>query len=185
MFIVLNELKNCGEDRMANFNALKSIITDPIIRINEKNQPRRTSENVGNFIFVSNNAYPVKIEEGDRRYVVLSVNGKYKGDFDYWTKLCNGFTDEFYKSLTAYFLSYDLSNFNIRDIPVTEAKKDLIEASRSPLDQWICDTTTESLHAERVSPAHPSAQDEWKPDWVNNYGRTYGKIEIQNKNYAN
>ena len=139
MFIVLNELKNCGEDRMANFNALKSIITDPIIRINEKNQPRRTSENVGNFIFVSNNAYPVKIEEGDRRYVVLSVNGKYKGDFDYWTKLCNGFTDEFYKSLTAYFLSYDLSNFNIRDIPLTEAKKDLIEASRSPLDQWICD----------------------------------------------
>ena len=46
-------------------------------------------------------------------------------------------------------------------------------------------TTTESLHAERVSPAHPSAQGEWKPDWVNNYGRTYGKVEIQNKNYAN
>lgn len=46
-------------------------------------------------------------------------------------------------------------------------------------------TTTDSLHAERVSPAHPSAQGEWKPDWVNNYGRTYGKVEIQNKNYAN
>ena len=37
MLIVLNELKNCGDERMANFNALKSIITDKTIRINEKN----------------------------------------------------------------------------------------------------------------------------------------------------
>ena len=62
MLIVLNEVKNCGDDRLANFNALKSIITDNSIRINEKNQPRRTAENVANFIFCTNNPYPVKIE---------------------------------------------------------------------------------------------------------------------------
>ncbi|KAH7831344.1 putative Poxvirus D5 protein [Monocercomonoides exilis] len=37
MLIVLNELKNVGDDRTANFDALKSIITDSTIRINEKN----------------------------------------------------------------------------------------------------------------------------------------------------
>ncbi|KAH7814946.1 putative Poxvirus D5 protein [Monocercomonoides exilis] len=72
MLIVLNELKNCGDDRLANFNALKSVITENIIRINEKNQPRRTAENVANFIFVTNHSFPVKIETGDRRYVVLA-----------------------------------------------------------------------------------------------------------------
>jgi phage/plasmid-associated DNA primase len=40
MLIVLNELKNCGEERAANFDALKSLITDKPLRFNEKNQPR-------------------------------------------------------------------------------------------------------------------------------------------------
>ena len=33
----------------------------------------------------------------------------------------------------------DVSTFNPRKIPMTEAKQDLIEASRSPLEVWICD----------------------------------------------
>ena len=78
MLIVLNELSNCSNGKQINFNTLKSIITDNTIRINEKNQPRRTAENVANFIFVTNNSFPVKIEAGDRRYVVMSVNAKHK-----------------------------------------------------------------------------------------------------------
>lgn len=139
MLIVLNELKNCGDDRLANFNALKSIITDDIIRINEKNQPRRDAENVANFIFVSNNAFPVKIESGDRRYLVLSCNGKHKGDFMYFNQLCNSFDESFYENLLTFFIKRDISEFNIRDIPMTESKQDLIEASRTPIDQFICD----------------------------------------------
>ena len=139
MLLVLNELKNAGEDRLANFNALKSIITDKVIRINEKNQPRRTSENVANFIFCTNNAFPVKIEMGDRRYVVLSCNGVHKNDFEYWESLNKSFTAEFYSHLLTFFMKRDISKFNPRVIPITEAKKDLIEASRSPLDVWICD----------------------------------------------
>lgn len=138
MFIVLNELKNVGDDRMANFNALKSIITDDTIRINEKNQPRRTAQNVANFMFCTNNSYPVKIEVGDRRYVVLSVNGKYKGNFKYFEQLMNSCTTEFYDNLLTYFMKYDLSTFNVRLIPTTEAKEDLIEVSCSPIDEWIC-----------------------------------------------
>ena len=139
MLLILNELRNFGEDRMVNFNSLKSIITDNTIRINEKNQPRRTAENVGNFIFVSNNSYPVKIELGDRRYVVLQCTGKYKGQFEFFKQLVNSFTKEFYDNLLTYFMKYDLSTFNVREIPMTEAKEDLIEASRNPLDVWICE----------------------------------------------
>lgn len=139
MLIVLNELKNCGDDRLANYNSLKSIITDDSIRINEKNQPRRTAENVANFIFVTNNAFPVKIEAGDRRYVVCACNGKHKGDFDYFTKLCNSYDKNFYDNLLTFFMKRDLSSFEIRRIPETEAKQDLIDASRTPFDQWICD----------------------------------------------
>ena len=81
--------KNVGDDRLANFNTLKSILTDNSIRINEKNQPRRDAENVGNFVFVTNNAFPVKLEVGDRRYVVLRCNGKYKGKTEFFKQLCD------------------------------------------------------------------------------------------------
>ena len=139
MLLVLNELKNVGEDRLANFDTLKSIITDKTIRINEKNQPRRTSENVSNLIFVTNNSYPVKIESGDRRYVVLACNGKYKNNNDFWTNMYNSFTPEFYSHLLTYFINRDITEFNPRIIPLTEAKQDLIEASRSPVELFICD----------------------------------------------
>ena len=139
MFIVLNEMKNNSDDRLVNFNSLKSIITENTIRINEKNQPRRTAENNANFVFLTNNSYPVKIENGDRRYVVLNVNGKYKDNHEFWNKMHSSFNDEFYKNLMYYFLNKDISTFNVRDIPMTEAKQDLIDASRSPIDYFICD----------------------------------------------
>lgn len=136
---MLNELKNCGEDRLANFNALKSIISDNSIRINEKLVPRRDAENVSNFIFVSNNSFPVKIENGDRRYVVLACNGKHKGDYKYFQQLCSSFDEDFYNTLLTFFMERDLSNFQVREIPMTDAKQDLIDASKSPLDIWICE----------------------------------------------
>eukprot|EP00770_Monocercomonoides_exilis_P016663 MONOS_16641.1-p1 / transcript=MONOS_16641.1 / gene=MONOS_16641 / organism=Monocercomonoides_exilis_PA203 / gene_product=Poxvirus D5 protein / transcript_product=Poxvirus D5 protein / location=Mono_scaffold01959:418-1086(-) / protein_length=222 / sequence_SO=supercontig / SO=protein_coding / is_pseudo=false len=134
MLIVLNELKNVGDDRTANFDALKSIITDSTIRINEKNQPRRTAENVANFIFVTNHTYPVKIEIGDRRYVVCDCNSKYKNNLTFFKDFTNSFDNEFYEQLLCYFLSKDLTNFNTRAIPTTEAKEDIIAASLAVID---------------------------------------------------
>ena len=137
MLIVLNELSNCGSEKQLNFNALKSIITDDTIRINEKNQPRRTAENVANFIFVTNNSFPVKIETGDRRYIVMYVNAIHKGDMDYFTKLHKSFTKEFYDNLLTFFAKYNIEGFNPRNIPMSEAKRDIIEASYSEFDEWI------------------------------------------------
>ncbi|KAA6382750.1 MAG: hypothetical protein EZS28_021725 [Streblomastix strix] len=70
-------------------DALKSIITDDSIRINEKNQPRRTSENVMNLIMVTNNDFPIKIEANDRRYVVCRCKAVHRDDVEYFTSLSN------------------------------------------------------------------------------------------------
>ena len=153
MLIILNELKNCGDDRLANFNALKSIITDDEIRINEKNQPRRTAQNVANFIFVSNNSFPVKIETGDRRYCVLNCNGRRKGDFAYFEKLMSSTDTSFYDNLLTFFMKRDISGFNIRVIPMTDAKQDLIDASKPPIDVWICDNYDELCEGMACSKA--------------------------------
>ncbi|KAA6369966.1 MAG: hypothetical protein EZS28_034507, partial [Streblomastix strix] len=103
VLIVANEMSNFGEDKQTNNEGLKSIETDYTIRINEKNQPRRDAENVANFIFVSNNPYPVKIEASDKRYVVLN----YQKEFD------------------------------MRQLPMTEAKRDIIKANKSQIEDII------------------------------------------------
>ena len=36
-------------------------------------------------------------------------------------------------------MKYDFLTCNVRDIPMTEAKRDIIDASKSPIDVWIND----------------------------------------------
>ena len=150
--LVLNELKNVGEERLANFDALKSRITDDYIRVGEKYEPGRYAENVANYIFCTNNAYPVKIERSDRRYVVLEVSSSKKNNFDYWNGIyssCKG--SDFYDNLTTYFAKRDITKFNPSNLPMTEAKEAMIEVSKNPIEVWICDNYDKLIAEEGVS----------------------------------
>lgn len=137
MLIVCNEMRNVGTSRLTNFDTLKSIISDSRIYINEKYQPKRTSENVANLIICSNNTFPVKIESGDRRYLVLDVNPKYKGRFDFWTSFEQRKNPEFYSHLMKFLLDRDILMFNSREMPYTEAKFDIEQASSGKFGHWI------------------------------------------------
>lgn len=76
MLIICNELSSADSNKYLNSDALKSVITENTIDINQKNIPVRTAENVCNLILVSNDFIPIKIEQGDRRYVVTEVSDK-------------------------------------------------------------------------------------------------------------
>ena len=138
MLCFCNELKNVGEERVANFDRLKSLITDYSIRYNEKGIPRRNGENVANFVFMTNNAYPVKIEADDRRYVVLKVSAAQRGNRDYWTKFNAEIDrDDFIQAIMYdYVNNYD-DSYDISEIPNTEERKDLINASKSDIVTMI------------------------------------------------
>ena len=137
MFIVCNEMRNYGASRLCNMDSLKSIITDDTIRVNEKFVPIHTAENVCNMVICSNNAFPIKVESGDRRYLVLDVNPKYKGQMSYWTQFERSKDDEFYQELMRFLLDRDISDFNPRVVPLTEAKLDLTQASGGKFGRWI------------------------------------------------
>jgi hypothetical protein len=137
VFLVLNEIKNVGEEKNANYDNLKSIITDERFTINEKNVPRFEAENVNNLVVVTNHNYPVRVEASDRRYVVCDCKTDYLGRLDYWKELSDGMDEDFYDNLFTFFISLDLSNFNPRKIPVNEAKNELIRVGRSSTDDVI------------------------------------------------
>jgi hypothetical protein len=157
VFLVLNEIKNVGEEKNANYDNLKSIITDESYTINEKNVPRFEAENVNNLVVVTNHNYPVRVEASDRRYVVFDCKTKYLGKLDYWKALSDGMDEAFYDLFT-FFMSLDISNFNPRKIPTNEAKNDLIRVGRSSTDEAIIDNYNEfkdgmpCTYAERLAP---------------------------------
>ncbi|KAA6389502.1 MAG: hypothetical protein EZS28_014971 [Streblomastix strix] len=69
MLAIANEMKNFGESRMSNMDALKSIITEYSFDVIEKYFSKHEVENVVNMIPVTYNIFPIKIENNDRRYV--------------------------------------------------------------------------------------------------------------------
>ena len=129
--LILNELQSVDVNKYLNSDALKSVITDSKININQKNEPERLTENVANFMMVSNNMFPVKIEGTDRRYVVTRTSDEHKEDWNYFNKLSDSFTPEFYENLFTFFMTLDISKTNLRKLPATDAKSDIIEASMS------------------------------------------------------
>ena len=137
--LILNELQSIDSNKYLNSDALKSVITDKSISINQKNEPERLCENVANFIMVSNNDIPIKIESSDRRYVVSKTSDKHKGDFDYFEKLSNTFTPEFYENLFTFFITMNIKDYNLRKLPNTIAKEMIKEASMSSYELFVRD----------------------------------------------
>ena len=135
--LVLNDLQSIDANKYLNSDALKSVITDAKININQKNEPERLTENVSNFIMVSNNNIPIKIETTDRRYMVTKTSDKHRGDFEYFDRLCEGFNQEFYENLFTFFMMLDTKNYNLRKIPTTESKQNIVEASMSSYELFV------------------------------------------------
>jgi phage/plasmid-associated DNA primase len=134
--IVLNEISSV-EDKYRNNNKLKSMTTEKTITINKKYVPIRKILNVSNFILASNHYICLVIEEGDRRFVVILVSDKRQQDTEYFEKLAKMLTPEFYSHLLTFFKKRDISNFNHRKIPMTAAKQNMIDASKSSYQLFV------------------------------------------------
>ncbi|KAA6381615.1 MAG: hypothetical protein EZS28_022858 [Streblomastix strix] len=143
MFAVLNEMMNYNYSKKGVATVMKSIISDLTIRINEKNQPKRIAEKVMNIIYVTNADMPVQLDTDDRRHLVRAcktvhqVSEERKEDIEYFNELSQSHTQEFYENLMTFLLERDISQFNPTLIPMTEAKKYLINVSRSLIDDVI------------------------------------------------
>ena len=139
MLIVLNEMRNYGESKVANFDTLKSRITDKTVRITQTGCPAHDIENSANYIFVSNHPHPIHIEAGDRRYVVIDCSSRHKGDFAFWEDLVHSIEQPgFYDNLLTFFLHADINGFNPREFPHTEARRSIISLGFDTVQEWVC-----------------------------------------------
>ena len=127
-----NEMQDETNAKFLNGDALKSIITEYDIEYESKFINKRQGENVINLMFFSNHDLPIRLENGDRRYLVIKVSNKRKGDFKYFEELARTMKHpQFYESLWTWLvITEGMDEFNPRVIPETEAKTDMIQASK-------------------------------------------------------
>lgn len=119
---------------------IKSLITGQNIQIEPKYLSVRSEANRMNIVFFSNEAQPVSVEDGDRRFLVVWCDDKRSREF--YDQVAIERDGDGLPALYDWFLKRDVSGFNpFGAPPVTQAKKDLIELGRSSpmafVQQWL------------------------------------------------
>jgi hypothetical protein len=123
--ICVDETKS--KDSIANSEDMKNAITSKTYEHEIKGIDPMTCLNHNRFVFISNNDYPVKIEEGDRRYFIFTMSGEMFADKAYFDAYYEYIENESnLKAIHEYLMGIDISNVNwISDRPITSAYKDI------------------------------------------------------------
>jgi len=134
---VMGEEIVCGEDNNRTiYNRLKSWVTQPILKINQKYVPTYEVPDRINYYFTSNSPDAFYLADEDRRFFVIEVKDKplEKAFYDEYTAwLENGGPS----ALFHYLLTLDLTGFDPTGRPpVTSAKRELIDGGRTSAEVW-------------------------------------------------
>jgi hypothetical protein len=116
-FIVCMDEAFFSGDRRA-LDRLKSLVTEPTCRIEQKYQPARTIDSYHRFFAASNHDHFAHVEQDDRRFVFLRVSDDAKGNHPFFNQLNNTISDpNIIGALVDELLQLDISQFNVRQKP--------------------------------------------------------------------
>ena len=108
-----------------SLDRLKSMVTEPEIRIEEKYQPTRSIDSCHRFFAATNHDHFSHIEKDDRRFFFLRVSSDRQKDTDYFSTLCKIFEDgDAVENFVFSLLNFDLEKYDVRKRPETKEHKD-------------------------------------------------------------
>ncbi|MCX7168154.1 MAG: DUF5906 domain-containing protein [Rhodocyclales bacterium] len=136
-WVFLDEAVFAGD--RAGTSALKGLITEPTIFINEKNQPGRTITSYHRFIAATNAEHFQHIDPDNRRDFMLKVSEARKGDRDYWAALSRAIDGGEVEAMMFDLLQMDLSGFDVRTKPNTKELTLQKLQSLPPFPRWWFD----------------------------------------------
>lgn len=105
----------------AKLERLKSLISEPTCRIEQKYQPSRTIQSFHRFFAASNNEQFAHIDKDDRRFVFFKVSDAKKCDTSYFNHLEHCMNDpEILGGFVQHLLTLNINDFNVRMRPKTD-----------------------------------------------------------------
>ena len=155
--IICDEISVPYKEREVVGERLKSLITEHSVTVNEKYKREVDFPNFANFIITTNSPAAVKIEDGDRRYFVISssapqLDPAFARQFIGWRNSQPDPEDDNpptpgLNALMDYFLTYDTTGFDpYAPAPITLGKAEVIENSSAPHESWLRDLRTQLDH---------------------------------------
>ncbi len=101
---------------------MKSLITEPIISIEQKHQPQYSIESYHRYFAASNHDHFAQIENDDRRYFILPVSSAYQQNSTYFKELFRAMaSDSVIEAFMHVLANINLKDFNPRLAPKTSA----------------------------------------------------------------
>lgn len=137
LFVVGNEVLG-RKEKWELRGALKHLVTEDTIHINEKNMRERAERNHANLVFLSNELQPLAISGGDRRYLVVDCWNEHPDGKGYYDRVRAEIDAGGIEAFYDYLLKLPLGDFTAHTKPiVTTAKRELIELGRDDSERFL------------------------------------------------
>ena len=125
-YVVLLDEALFSGDRKAQ-DQMKSLITEPICRVEAKYQPSRQVASIHRFFATTNHEQFGSTTSDDRRHAFFEVSDCKRGNAVYFSDLFRSIEDDSTISAMIYdLLRHDLTAFNVRDMPITKDRDDQV-----------------------------------------------------------
>lgn len=117
--VCMDEALFAGDKK--SLDKLKSLVTEPTCRIEQKHQPSRTIDSYHRLFAASNHDHFAHVDKDDRRFVFIRLSSVHKQDQIYFDAVNDALDDDAVIAAMMHDLvKLDLTDFNIRKRPQTE-----------------------------------------------------------------
>ena len=138
ILVVLDEAS--GKENKAFSEVMKARITEIQQVFESKGKDKVVINDCTSWVILSNKQFVVEIESSDRRYYVIEASNRHNTDPAYFILLADAMKDPIVTMLVYdYFKTLDITGFNPRNRPVTEAYYQAKGQSRSLVSKFIHD----------------------------------------------
>lgn len=146
MFVSFNEINTLTKDRYKNRNKIKRLVTGEVFQLRQMGVGAYDYPNFANFIFSSNDAVPIDIEDTDRRFNVSISTQPLKGQgwFDNVTDIRAKVLEEL-PDFVRYVSTLDTDEKIYNTVIDDSEKAEIIADNRSPLDNFVVSLAVKNL----------------------------------------
>lgn len=162
LFSVLNEIQSYGGS-FKESDKLKTIISDKWQLIEPKGREAFKIADCCNYILLTNNDWPVRVESDDRRWACNRTTGNHKGDKAYFDRLGSVLNATTAAKFVGMLLRRDISTWNPRLIPATTLRSEMkVQSQSAPITfaiqlannetdpEWIVDISEGKVQSKTV-----------------------------------
>lgn len=141
-------------------SVLKTLVTEDMIIVEGKGVDAEPSPNFVHLMMASNDHWVVPAGADERRYYILDVGEEKKQDATYFRALYKQMDEGGRESLLHYLMTLDLTDFEVRNVPSTDALQEQKLLSLSGEEQWWNERLMDGRTSSGAQGWHESIQKE-------------------------